>query len=87
MAKASATSTTNPALSIGVNLDEADRRALITACCIQLAALGFRHDIGHWRAKASTWDFFELLHRAQELGIELRRGNQPYTLPETIAHR
>jgi hypothetical protein len=87
MAKTCTSSNTNPAESIGINLDSADRRILITACCVQLAALGFRHDIGHWRQRAAGWDWFELLSRAQELGVTLRRGNQPYTLPETIKHR
>jgi hypothetical protein len=72
---------------IAVNLDEADRRVLIIACCVQLHNLGFRHDIGHWRSRAADWDWFELLHRAQELGVTLRRGNVPYVLPETIAHK
>jgi hypothetical protein len=87
MAKASALSTTNLPESIGVNLDECDRRALIVACCVQLAALGFRHDIGDWRARAANWDWYELLHRAQELGVVLRQGNAPYTLPQQIRHR
>jgi hypothetical protein len=73
--------------AIAVNLDSADRRVLITACCIQLAALGFRHDIGHWRQRASDWDWFELLHRAQELGVTLRQGNEPYHLPTELHHR
>jgi hypothetical protein len=77
----------HPKEPVGVNLDEADRRVLVAACCVQLFNLGFRHDIGHWRARAAGWDWYELLHRAHELGVELRRGNQPYTLPETIAHR
>jgi hypothetical protein len=85
MAKASVQLTTNLPESIGINLDLADRRALIVACCIQLANLGFRHDIGHWRQRASTWDWYELLHRAQELGVTLKQGNQEYQLPE--AHR
>jgi hypothetical protein len=87
MAKASAPFTTNLPESIGVNLDEADRRALIIACCVQLAALGFRHDIGHWRQRATTWDWYELLHRAQELGVTLKQGNREYQLPEEVAHR
>jgi hypothetical protein len=84
VAKASASSTTNPAESIGVNLDEADRRVLVAACCIRLFHLGFKDDIGHWRAKAADLDWFELLHRAQELGVTLRRGNEPYVLPEQL---
>jgi hypothetical protein len=87
MAEASTTSTTNPDLSIGINLDAADRRVLITACCLQLAALGFRHDIGHWRSKAAGWDWFELLGRAEELGVELRSGGKPYHLPHELLHR
>jgi hypothetical protein len=83
MAEASASSTPN----IGVNLDAADRKALILACCNQLFLLGFKHDIGHWRAKAASLDFYELLYKAQELGVTLKQGNQPYTLPETIKHR
>jgi hypothetical protein len=70
---------------VGVNLDEADRRVLIVACCVQLHNLGFRNDIGHWRSRAADWDWFELLHRAQELGVVLRRGNEPYVLPEQIS--
>jgi hypothetical protein len=72
---------------VGVNLDEADRRVLVAACCVQLFNLGFRGDIGHWRQRAAGWDWFELLSRAQELGVTLRRGNQDYKLPETITHR
>jgi hypothetical protein len=77
----------HPKEPVAVNLDLADRRVLIVACCVQLHNLGFRHDIGHWRSRAADWDWFELLHRAQELGVTLRRGNQDYALPETIAHR
>jgi hypothetical protein len=69
---------------VGVNLDEADRRVLIAACCVQLFNLGFKGDIGHWRSRAADWDFYELLHRAQELGVALKRGNQDYALPEEI---
>jgi hypothetical protein len=87
MAKASTPSTTNPDLSIGINVDSADRRALVLACCNQLFLLGMKSDIGHWRAKAASWDFYELIQHAQELGVVLKQGNQPYTLPETIAHR
>jgi hypothetical protein len=72
---------------VGVNLDEADRRVLVAACCVQLFNLGFRHDIGHWRQRAAGWDWYELLHRAEELGVVLKRGNQDYKLPETITHR
>jgi hypothetical protein len=72
---------------VGVNLDEADRRVLVAACCVQLFNLGFRHDIGHWRQRASGWDWYELLHRAQELGVVLRRGNQDYRLPEELTRR
>jgi hypothetical protein len=75
----------HPKEPVGVNLDEADRRVLIAACCVQLFNLGCRHDIGHWRAKAADWDWFELLHRAQELGVTLRRGNEPYVLPEQLS--
>jgi hypothetical protein len=72
---------------VGVNLDEADRRVLVAACCVQLFNLGFRGDLGHWRARAAGWDWYELLSRAQELGVTLRRGNAPYVLPQEIAHR
>jgi hypothetical protein len=77
----------HPKEPIAVNLDLADRRVLVAACCVQLFNLGFRHDIGHWRQRASGWDWFELLHRAQELGVTLRRGNQEYRLPEELHHR
>jgi hypothetical protein len=76
----------HPTPNVGCNLDEADRRVLITACCVQLWNLGFR-DLGHWRQRASGWDWFELLSRAEELGVELRRAGKPYHLPEVITHR
>jgi hypothetical protein len=72
---------------VGVNLDEADRRVLVAACCVQLFNLGFKNDIGHWRAKAADLDLWELIYKAQELGVVLRRGNEPYTLPQQIRHR
>jgi hypothetical protein len=89
VAKASTLSSTNSAnnSSIGVQLDTADRKAVILACCNQLFLLGFKHDIGAWRAKAASLDFYELLYKAQELGVTLKQGNQPYTLPRTITHR
>jgi hypothetical protein len=71
---------------VGVNLDTADRAQVVTAICIALWNCGFR-DLGHYRERCASLDWVELLHRAQELGVTLRRGNQPYTLPETIAHR
>jgi hypothetical protein len=76
-----------PEYVVGVNLDEADRRAVITACCVRLFHLGFRHDLGHWREKAADLDWFELLCRAEELGVELRRGNLPWHPPAELRHR
>jgi hypothetical protein len=87
MAKTCTPSTTNPTESIGVNLDLADRQALLAACCNQLFLLGFKHDIGHFRAKAASLDFYELIYKALELGVTLKQGNQPYTLPQTIKHK
>jgi hypothetical protein len=87
MAKASVQLTTNPPASLAVNLDSADRRALVLACCNQLFILGMKDDIGHWRQRAATWDWYELLLRAQELGVVLKQGNQEYQLPEELAHR
>jgi hypothetical protein len=87
MAKASAPFTTNLPESIGINLDLADRRALVLACCNQLFILGMKDDIGHWRQRAATWDWYELLLRAQELGVVLKQGNREYQLPEELHHR
>jgi hypothetical protein len=75
-----------PENNVGVNLDEADRRVLIAACCVQLFQLGFKNDIGHWRQKASGWDWFELLCKAEELGVVLRRGNLPWHPPAELRH-
>jgi hypothetical protein len=72
---------------IGVNIETADRKAVITACCVQLSNLGFRHDLGHWRAKVANLSWFELLSRAEELGVVLRRGNQPWHPPSELHHR
>jgi hypothetical protein len=81
MAKACTPSNTNPAESIGINVAEADRRALILACCQQLFNLGFKNEIGHWRERAAGLDLPDLIGKAQELGVTLRRGN------ETIARK
>jgi hypothetical protein len=76
-----------PKEPVGVNLDECDRHVLIVACCVQLFNLGCKHDIGKWRQRAADWDWFELLSRAQELGVVLRQGNQDYRLPEQLKAR
>jgi hypothetical protein len=76
-----------PENNVGVNLDEADRRVVILACCLRLHDLGFKNDIGHWRERAGNLDWFELLGRAEELGVELRQGNQPFHLPVELHHR
>jgi hypothetical protein len=76
-----------PENNVGVNLDEADRQIVILACCLRLNALGFKNDIGHWRERAGNLDWFELLGRAEELGVELRQGNQPFHLPAELHHR
>jgi hypothetical protein len=71
---------------VGVNLHTADRGVVVTAICIALWNKGFR-DLGHYRERCSVLDWYELLAKAEELGVELRQGNQPFHLPSELHHR
>jgi hypothetical protein len=71
---------------VGVNVETADRGAVVTAICIALWNRGFR-DLGYYRQRCAVLDWYELLHKAQESGVELRRGNQPFHLPSELHHR
>jgi hypothetical protein len=76
---------TADATPIEINLDEATRASIIAAACVAMFNAGGRAwDLGEWRRRASDWDLPELLHRAAEVGVKYRRGNQPWALPQVM---
>jgi hypothetical protein len=69
--------------TLTVNLDGASRISIVAAACVLLNKAGARAgDLGEWRARAARWDDDELLHRASELGVKFKYGNEAFELPE-----
>jgi hypothetical protein len=73
--------------NIAVNLDVATRAQIITAACVQLYNLGQTYQIAEWRKRAADWDFFTLIGRARDLGVEFRQGSEPFQLPMELHHK